>query len=114
MKKSTACPCCEERITLRESLRATTPLRLTCGHCRARLRVELAGVRLAFALILVSYLALFTSLLVAFLRRQVAEVLVLVGATILFAAVSEITVGLWILNRARLTVHNRPTRPGCP
>ena len=48
MKTSALCPVCEGRLSLWAGLRAPTPFRLRCPHCRTLLLIRIRGLWLVF------------------------------------------------------------------
>ena len=45
MKTRANCPACHGEFSLLDSLKAPTPFHFRCPHCRARLRVQMRGLR---------------------------------------------------------------------
>jgi hypothetical protein len=50
MNTKTECPVCHGDVSLWDGMRAPTPFRIRCPHCRTRLQVKMRGLRWVFAL----------------------------------------------------------------
>jgi len=58
MKTSTNCPACTGKLALWHGIWAGTPFRMTCPHCRARLRIDLPWLVPVFWALVVGFAAL--------------------------------------------------------
>jgi len=104
MKTSATCPNCGGAITFIDGAMASTPFRVTCGHCKSKLKVSMKEMWLSVAVVL-AFLAFFIFCNLH-LRRHYGRTVALVSVIPFLAAglVLEAGHSLLVFNRATLTV----------
>ena len=69
MKTSSNCPSCGGRLNFWTALKAPTPFRLRCTHCKAALKVVLPGLWALMVVICALFILLGIGTVYAFLRH---------------------------------------------
>jgi hypothetical protein len=102
MKTSAVCPACQGKISLWDGVKALTPARLRCPHCRQRLRVKIRRFWLWATLATILQLTLLAGCVIAYQSFGWKGLLLAIAGSLAVMLIVELLTGVLFYTRGEL------------
>ena len=99
MKTNAICPVCQQTVSMVAFLKAPTPFRFSCSHCKSKIKVHLRGLKPTVLLAAAVLLWAFPAMLYVSQTYGLTAAFLLVGTLLPAWVALDLILGLWVFTK---------------